>query len=193
MITFVGNQSEGFYISNGSKSRWQNCPSELATHLRSVNTSQVRGLAGGPGGKYWLRTSQGTYTNGTASGIPTSDIRIYAFGGKGDWFSKSSAGGTKWGSVDQTLRDKIDEVGSRNIKTLSIGTNGSWAMTWGNNRWSWHGCPSRLGDKLRAASSVENIVLSPFNSDHWWVEYGNGNSDFWLPKSWKDDLDHVRH
>ncbi|KIJ59092.1 hypothetical protein HYDPIDRAFT_118851 [Hydnomerulius pinastri MD-312] len=200
IFAFVGTDTEGYYINNnGRKSHSYNAPESLRTALNGVNSSEVLSLSGGPHGKYLLQ-ARGNYSDsrGVADGVHIRDVVFYTFGGRNVWFAHLTKH-TKWSNLENSLKLRIDAVGASNIRSLSMGVNDSWAMVYmaesHNLSWSTRGTPSTLHNELRSESvhDVKNIVLSPFDANHWWIEYGNGQTSYDLPRAWYEDIERIRH
>ncbi|KIJ59766.1 hypothetical protein HYDPIDRAFT_118113, partial [Hydnomerulius pinastri MD-312] len=155
IFAFVGTGTGGYYINNnGRRSHWSNAPESLHTALNGVNSSEVLSLSGGPHGKYLLQT-RGNHSDsrGVADGVHIHDVVLYTFGGRDVWFAHLTTH-TKWSNLEKSLKLKIDAVGGSNIRSLSMGVNGSWAMVYmtgsHNLSWSTRGAPSTLRDELQS-------------------------------------------
>lgn len=187
IFAFVGNETD-YYINNGSKSRWDHAPADLATGLRRVGLAGVRGVYGGLHGKYVLRATDGIHIKGLASGLQAKDLKLYASGGNGSWWCQYVGGRTVWGDLHTTLSKKLGEVGGANVKTMSLGKEAnSWAITFtrnGTHCIAWNNVPASLVELLRSRSDAVDIVLSPWNHEHYFVLFRDGSYRYILPKAW---------
>ena len=145
---------------------------------------------------------------GLASGLQAKDLTLYASGGSGSWWSQYVGGRTVWGDLHATLSKKLGEVGGANVKTLSLGKEAnSWAITFtrnGTHCFGWNNVPAGLAELLRSRSDavvcfqfftrngtgfnsptfIQDIVLSPWNHEHYFVLFRDGSYRYNLPKGW---------
>ncbi|KAG1772874.1 hypothetical protein EV702DRAFT_1270564 [Suillus placidus] len=198
IFAFVGHDREGYYINNGRSSRWHNAPKKLITVLNSMSASQIKQLFGGTGGRFFIE-GQAQNSNRTSdldshSGFELQKIRWHAFGaGQSEWLSLLTPSGHVFNKIPDSLKEKIEKIGAGYIWTVSIGVDDAWAMTLGATHLEWENVPPNLHEKLKSGRVIRNIVLSPWDWEHWWIEYGNGDTDFSLPQNWTDDINSIRH
>ncbi|KIK01677.1 hypothetical protein K443DRAFT_122286 [Laccaria amethystina LaAM-08-1] len=165
IFAFIGTEyQQGFYFNNGSD-HWgfrTNFPERLKEILMSTEASEVLGVYGGIHGSYVMRTIHDVYyTRGLSPELEASGIRLYASGGIGAWCCIYEDGRFFGKNLHETLIQKLIQVGTDNIRTISLGKEAdSWAITFitarRNRAYEHNNIPIPLVNKIASMSSDES-------------------------------------
>ena len=130
---------------------------------------------GGPNGQYFLRApshycekngcilSEGSWahcflfidSSWIADGVPKASIALITFGPDGGWFVVLSDGCRLWKTVPSSLLHRTRSVGGSNINSVSLGANGSWAVTSKSGGYWTHHTSARLNMTLNSLGTVK--------------------------------------
>ena len=149
-------------------------PSGLQAALFEEEETILR-VFGGPKGQYYLRTpsryceknecipSEGSLvhcflsidSSGIANGVPRAEITLITFGPAGGWFAVLSNGRWLAENVPLGLLERARFLGGYSIGSVSLGANGSWAVTSKSGGYWTHNTSARLNKVLSGLGTVK--------------------------------------
>ncbi|KAG8989687.1 hypothetical protein FRB94_004159 [Tulasnella sp. JGI-2019a] len=208
-MIFAFGPNQSYYFNNGDgKAHWQNLPASLEKLIKEnkhYKAKYVTCLALFPNGGWYILGEKSYHDENVPANIKAdivangSQARVTNIEFDATNPDRFFIGTTRLGLMylDGMPQDclmkgfSMGPIGG--FTKVSLGYNGTWVLQ-GPTLNSYNINNEEMVKHMRKdPNHIVNVVLSPYDDQHGFIEYHNGNFVYFIPKGWHVHVDKLKH